>query len=47
MNMDLTSAVVGGVLGIVASIGTLTAERLWDRAGRLNVFYLIRVNSAT
>lgn len=42
MDMDLTSAVVGGVLGIVASIGTLTAERLWDRAGRLNVFYLIR-----
>ena len=42
MDMDLTSAVVGGVLGIVASVGTLTAEKIWDRVGRLRIFYLIR-----
>lgn len=41
MNMDLASAVIGGVLGFVASIGTLTAERIWDRAGRLNIYYVI------
>lgn len=39
--MDLASAVIGGVLGFVASIGTLTAERIWDRVGRLSIFYRI------
>ncbi|MBQ5656208.1 MAG: hypothetical protein IIV14_02090 [Bacteroidaceae bacterium] len=42
MDINLVSAIVGGALGFIASIGTLTAERIWDRAGRLSIFYLIR-----
>lgn len=41
MNMDWASAAVGAVLGFVASVGTITVERVWDRAGRLSIFYLI------
>ena len=41
MDMNLASALVGGALGFVASMGALIAERLWDRAGRLKIFYMI------
>ena len=42
MDMNLASALVGGALGFVASMGALIAERLWDRAGSLKIFYVIR-----
>ena len=40
--MNLASALVGGALGFAASIGALIAERIWDRAGRLKIFYVIQ-----
>ena len=41
MDMDVLSAVIGGALGFVASAGTLTAEKIWDRVGRLSIYYRI------
>lgn len=40
--MDWLSTLVGGAIGFVASIVALITEKLWDRAGRLKVFYVIR-----
>lgn len=42
MDMNLASALVGGALGFAASIGALIAERIWDRAGSLKIFYVIK-----
>lgn len=42
MDINLASALVGGALGFAASIGALIAERIWDRAGSLKIFYVIR-----
>jgi len=41
MDMNLASTLIGGALGFVASMGALIAERIWDRAGRLKIFYVI------
>lgn len=40
--MDWVSSLVGGAIGCAASIGALTAEKLWDRVGHLRIFYVIR-----
>ena len=40
--MDWLSTLIGGIIGIVASVGTMILEKMWDRAGRLKVFYMIR-----
>lgn len=40
--MDWLASIVGGIIGFVASIGALTAEKIWDRCEKLRIFYRIR-----
>ena len=37
--MDILSAIIGGAIGFVSSIGIIIIERILDRKGKLNVFY--------
>lgn len=45
--MDWLSTLIGGAIGIVASVGTMILEKIWDRAGRLKIFYMIRSTKNT
>lgn len=39
--MDWLASIVGGIIGFVASIGALTAEKIWDRCGKLRIFDVV------
>ena len=39
--MDWTSSLVGGAIGFLSSLGIMTADRIWDRAGKLKIYYTL------
>lgn len=40
--MDWLATLVGGALGFAASFGTAALNRLWDRAGKIKIYYVLR-----
>ncbi len=39
--MDWVSSLVGGAIGFLSSFGIMTADRIWDRAGKLKIYYTL------
>ena len=40
--MDWMSTLAGGAIGFAASFGTMVAERIWNRAGRIKIYYVLK-----
>lgn len=39
INTEIIMLVIGAILGLVASLATIVIERIFDRRGKLNIFY--------